>query len=128
MSVPAEVMFDNHLSPEDVNITPLAQQKLVELLKEADSDVTGIRVYVNGGGCSGMQYGMTFAEGASEYDGILQGNGFEMYVDSIALSYLRGVEIDYSENQMQGSFVFNNVFSATGGSGACGGCGAKGGG
>jgi len=46
----------------------------------------------------------------------------------VALNFLRGVEIDYVERRMGASFVFNNVFAATGGSGACGGCGSAGGG
>lgn len=129
MSMPAEeIQFDTHLSADDIKVTAKAEQKLLELLKDADSDITGIRVYVSGGGCSGMQYGMTFAEGASEFDAVLPGNGYDIYVDSVALAYLRGVEIDYVENNMQASFVFNNVFNSTGGSGVCGACGARGGG
>ncbi len=126
MSVPAEVFFPNSLSDSDVRVSPTAQTKLAELLKEADADLKAIRVFVSGGGCSGMQYGMTFAEASSQYDSVLQGKDFSLYVDSVALAYLRGVEIDYVERDTGGSFVFNNVFAATGGSGSCGsGCGAK---
>jgi len=125
MALPAEALFDTTLKGSDVNITDLAGEKLIELLKDAGDELTGIRIFVSGGGCSGMQYGMTFAEGAGDHDAILTGDGYDVYVDSIALSYLRGVEIDYVEKDMNGSFVFNNVFASTGGSGACGACGAN---
>jgi iron-sulfur cluster insertion protein len=54
--------------------------------------------------------------------------GFDVYVDAVALNFLRGVEIDYVERPTGASFVFNNAFSITGGSGTCGACGAAGGG
>ena len=124
MAVPAEVMFQNSLTSDDVNITPAAQAKLAELVA-SESDITGIRIYVQGGGCSGMQYGMTFATDSHELDAVLDGDGFKVLIDTVALAYIRGVEIDYVEKKMGASFVFNNVFAATGGSGTCGGCGAR---
>ncbi len=127
MSVPQEAVFITELQSADVNITPIAQTKLVDLVNDnnENNDIAGIRVFVTGGGCSGMTYGMTFAEAATEYDAIFNGDGFNLYVDSVALAYLRGVEIDYVEKEMGASFVFNNVFASTGGSGACGACGAQ---
>lgn len=125
MSVPAEAVFQAELSPGDVNVTPAAQEKFIELMSQQDDGLAGIRVFVTGGGCSGMQYGMTFAEAGSRFDAVLKSEGFDLYVDGVALAYLRGVEIDYVEQKMGGSFVFNNVFAATGGSGACGACGAQ---
>jgi len=55
---------------------------------------------------------------------VLDRGDVKIYVDSVAMQYLRGVEIDYVDKPMGASFVFNNVFAATGGSGMCGGCGA----
>ncbi|HHO68704.1 MAG TPA: iron-sulfur cluster assembly accessory protein, partial [Gammaproteobacteria bacterium] len=75
-----------------------------------------------------MSYGMTFTDTRTPYDCVMEGDGFNLYVDSVALNYLRGVEIDYVERPTGASFVFNNVFAATGGSGTCGACGAAGGG
>lgn len=112
---------------DEVNVTPAAQEKLVELL-DAEEEVNGVRIFVSGGGCGGMTYGMTFAEAPTDFDSVLQKDGLTMYVDAIALSYLTGVEIDYVEQGMGASFVFRNVFAATGGSGACSACGAAGGG
>jgi iron-sulfur cluster insertion protein len=112
---------------DEVNVTPAALEKLVELLN-AEEEINGVRVFVSGGGCGGMTYGMTFAEAPTEFDSILQKDGMTMYVDAIALSYLKGVEIDYVEQGMGASFVFRNVFAATGGAGTCSACGAAGGG
>ena len=52
--------------------------------------------------------------------GFLEGNGFKFYVDAVALNYLHGVEIDYVTRETGATFVFNNVFQSTGGSGTCG--------
>ncbi len=112
---------------DEVNVTPSAQQKLVELLS-AEEEINGVRLFVSGGGCGGMTYGMTFAEAPTEFDSVLQKDGLTIYVDAIALSYLNGVEIDYVEQGLGASFVFRNVFAATGGSGSCSACGAAGGG
>jgi iron-sulfur cluster insertion protein len=112
---------------DEVNVSPAAQEKLVELLN-AEEEVNGVRIFVSGGGCGGMTYGMTFAEAPTDFDSILEKDGLTMYVDAVALSYLKGVEIDYVEQGMGASFVFRNVFAATGGTGACSACGAAGGG
>jgi iron-sulfur cluster insertion protein len=58
----------------------------------------------------------------------MEKQGFNLYVDAVAMNFLRGVEIDFVERPTGASFVFNNVFAATGGSGTCGACGAAGGG
>ena len=122
-SVPA---YKEHLTDE-INITPSAREKLLELLG-SEEDINGVRIFVSGGGCGGMTYGMTFAEAPSAYDSVYENDGLSVYVDAVALNYLEGVEIDYVQQGLGASFVFKNVFAATGGSGACSACGAAGGG
>jgi iron-sulfur cluster insertion protein len=112
---------------DEVNVTPTAHEKLVELLKSED-EVNGVRIFVQGGGCGGMTYGMTFSEAPTRFDSVMEKDGLTVYVDAVALNYLSGVEIDYVEQGVGSSFVFRNVFQATGGSGTCGTCGAAGGG
>jgi iron-sulfur cluster assembly accessory protein len=75
-----------------------------------------------------MTYGMTYADSATAFDSVLEMDDLKVFVDSVALSYLSGVEIDYKTEGLNSSFVFKNVFASTGGSGACGGCGGAGGG
>lgn len=118
MSQAAKVAYSTEVMDSDMRLTPVAEAKMAELLAGAEPGIAGIRVFVSGGGCGGMTYGMTYAEGVTEYDSTLEGNGYKLVVDAVALNFLNGCEIDFSED----SFVFNNVFQAVGGSGTCGGC------
>lgn len=113
--------YSRGVTEADMRLTPAAAAKMAELLTGADEEIEGIRIFVNGGGCSGMAYGMTFADAVGEYDSALQCGGFTVFIDAVALNYLRGCEIDFT----QGNFLFKNVFQAIGGSGACGGCGGS---
>jgi len=121
--------FSNQLSEGELALTAAAREKMLELFNQVEDDeLKAIRVFVSGGGCGGMGYGMTFTDALSEYDCVREEEGFSVYVDAVALNFLRGVEIDYVEKPTGASFVFNNAFSMTGGSGTCGACGAAGGG
>jgi iron-sulfur cluster insertion protein len=121
--------FSSEIAETDLALTAAAREKMLELFTQVeDDDLKAIRVFVSGGGCGGMGYGMTFTDTRSEYDCVRKEAGFEVYVDAVALNFLRGVEIDYVEKPTGASFVFNNAFAITGGSGTCGACGAAGGG
>jgi iron-sulfur cluster assembly accessory protein len=117
----------NNTIIDEIKVMPAAREKLVELL-DAEESVNGVRIFVSGGGCGGMTYGMTFAEAPTEFDAVMEQDGLTVYVDAVALSFLSGVEIDFVQQGMGASFVFKNAFAATGGSGVCGACGAAGGG
>jgi len=117
----------NVIDDQDLTVTKAARVKITELIRSAEADIDSVRVFVSGGGCDGMNYGMTFADSSEPRDSILEGKeGFRMVIDPLALAYMQGAEIDYSEDGANASFVFNNVFKAVGGSGACGGCGGAG--
>ncbi len=120
--------FVTTLNSDEVRLTPAAEKKMAELFAHTKDVLVAIRIYLSGGGCSGMSFGLTFADRRTDYDCILQANGFDIYVDAAALNFLRGVEIDFIDGSTGAGFMFNNVFTSTGGSGACGGCGAAGGG
>jgi len=119
--------FNTALSQAEVNVSPSAQEQLLEIIN-GEPSAQGIRIFVSGGGCGGMTYGMTYADAQSPFDSVLEMDDLKVFVDSVALSYLSGVEIDYKTEGLNSSFVFKNVFASTGGSGACGGCGSGGGG
>lgn len=124
MSVETIPAFQNSISDEEISVTAAAQEQLAKLFGEVDDEeIEAIRIYVAGGGCAGMTYGMTFTDGKSEVDKVLKGDGYEIYVDAVALNYLQGVEIDYVARDTGATFVFNNVFQAVGGSATCGACG-----
>lgn len=120
-------MFISSLTTEDLEVTQSAQDKLQEIISQTDEDVSSIRIYVSGGGCGGMTYGMTFTDAQTDFDTTLQFDGFKVLVDVVALNYLKGAQIDYIQEEGRERFVFNNVFAETGGTGTCGGCGAAGG-
>ena len=120
--------YRESIDTKEVAITNAARQQLKTLFSQVDDDdVEAVRIFVSGGGCSGMTYGMTFTDRCSELDRVLTDDGFIVYVDIVAMQYLKGVEIDYETRPLGDSFVFNNVFASTGGSGTCGGCGSAGG-
>ncbi len=117
----SELEFNNQLTNEII-VSPEAMNQLSAII-EQESDASGIRIYVSGGGCGGMTYGMTLVDEPTQFDKVLKTDKLNLYVDSVALGYLSGVEIDYKTEGLNQSFVFKNVFAQTGGSGACGGCG-----
>jgi iron-sulfur cluster assembly accessory protein len=112
---------------DEIKISPEAVQQLIAIT-ENEFGVNGVRIFVSGGGCSGMTYGLTFVEQPHDYDCVFEAEGMKIYVDAVALAFLEGVEIDYKTQGVNKSFVFKNVFAKTGGSGTCGACGASGGG
>ena len=117
------------LSESDLNVSAVAGGQFQRLLCDVeDDDIEAIRIYVAGGGCSGMTYGMTFTDRRTDYDRVYEGDGYRVYVDAVALNYLKGAEIDFVTRETGSTFVFNNVFQATGGAGTCGACGMAGGG
>ena len=120
--------YPSNLSENEIKVSVDAAEQLQRLLSGVgDDDVEAVRIYVAGGGCSGMTYGMTFTDRRTDYDRVYEGDGYRVYVDAIALNYLKGVEIDFVTRETGATFVFNNVFRATGGSGTCGSCGMAGG-
>ena len=117
------------LSESDINVSAVAGEQFQRLISDVgDDDIKAIRIYVAGGGCSGMTYGMTFTDRRTDYDRVYEGDGYRVYVDAVALNYLKGAEIDFVTRETGSTFVFNNVFQATGGAGTCGACGMSSGG
>ena len=122
----SDVQFKTNLTDE-IKVSPEAVEQLIAITEKED-DVNGVRIFVSGGGCGGMTYGMTFVEQPNEFDCVLETNGMNIYVDAVALGFLEGVEIDFKTQGVNKSFVFKNVFANTGGAGTCSACGAAGGG
>jgi iron-sulfur cluster assembly protein len=90
-----------------VTMTTAAAEKVRELL-EAEGDTSlGLRIFVAGGGCSGMQYGMTLDE-AQEGDVALELQGIRVLVDEMSAGYISGSEVDYVDSLMGAGFTVNN--------------------
>jgi iron-sulfur cluster insertion protein len=94
--------------------------KLKDVLAEENNPNLKLRVFVQGGGCSGMQYGFTLDESKNEDDMDFEYSGVTVLVDSMSWGYLQGAEIDYKDDAMGASFVINNPQAQT----TCG-CGSS---
>ncbi len=122
----SQVQFNSQLS-DQVKVSDEAVKQLLALTENEDG-VNGVRIFVSGGGCGGMSYGMTFVDQPTQFDATLEKQGLKVHVDAVALGFLEGVEIDYQTEGANASFVFKNVFANTSSGGSCGGCGSSGGG
>src|SRR6185437_9710249 len=100
-------------------LTTEAARKVVELLdKEGLAGQKDLRVFVQGGGCAGMSYGMVFDEPDTDEDLVVESNGVRLLLDSMSASMLNGTEIDYVDGLMGQGFTFSNPNAK--GSCACG--------
>ena len=103
-----------------INVSPSAASKIAELLVEEGKENSGLRVFVQGGGCSGFQYGFTFDEVVNEDDTTMTKNGVSLLIDAMSYQYLVGAEIDYKEDLQGAQFVIKNPNATT----TCG-CGSS---
>lgn len=93
---------------DGVTLLPAAADKIRSLLAERNLTSHGLRVFVAGGGCSGMQYGMAIEKEAGEFDTIIESNGVKVFVDPTSMMYLGGSTVDYVDNLMGGGFRIEN--------------------
>jgi iron-sulfur cluster insertion protein len=93
-----------------INVTAAAASKITELLTEENKVSAGLRVFVQGGGCSGFQYGLMIDEGEGDAttDSVIESNGVKLLVDPISARYLRGAEVDFVDNITGGGFTIRN--------------------
>lgn len=93
---------------ERVSLVPAAAAKIRSLLAERNLPNHGLRVFVAGGGCSGMQYGMALEPEAGEFDTVVETDGVKVFIDPTSMMYLAGSTIDYVDNLMGGGFRIDN--------------------
>ena len=91
-----------------LNVTSSAVTVIRNLLTEREIPNHALRVFVSGGGCSGMQYGMAFEESPRDYDRVVEVDGVRLLVDPTSLMYLQGATIDYVDSLMGGGFRVDN--------------------
>ncbi len=95
--------------PSVITITESAAGKIQELLAEEGKNESGLRVFVQGGGCSGFQYGLMIEEnGGGVGDQTYESNGVKLFVDPVSLSYLKGAEVDFVDTITGGGFTIKN--------------------
>ena len=103
-----------------ITVTENAITKIQDILLEENNPALKLRVFVQGGGCSGMQYGFTLDEEQNEDDWDLEISGVKILVDSMSGGYLQGAEVDYKEDTYGSSFTIKNPTAVT----TCG-CGSS---
>ncbi len=91
-----------------LTVTPAAVDIIRNLLVQRNIPNHALRVFVSGGGCSGMQYGMAFEESPREFDKLIEVDGVRLIVDSTSQMYLQGATIDYVDSLMGGGFRIDN--------------------
>ena len=104
---------------DKIKVTDNALAKIIEMCEE--NNMPAVRPFVQGGGCSGMQHGMTFADEKYKTDIEIASH---VVIDPFAYAFMDGATIDYVNDGFKETFVFNDVFKHQGGSGTCGGCGS----
>jgi iron-sulfur cluster assembly accessory protein len=120
-----------------LTVTTAAASTVRTLLEQRNLPNHVLRVFVQGGGCSGMQYGMTFEAQPESYDEVVEVDGVRLVIDPTSLEYLRGATIDFVDSLMGGGFRIDNPnavsscgcghsFKSTGSDGGDGGCGTCG--
>ncbi len=122
MNAVAETSADTFSSdfPAPIIFTDAAAGKVAELVAEEGNPDLKLRVFVQGGGCSGFQYGFTFDELVNEDDTKMEKNGVMLLIDAMSLQYLLGAEIDYKDDLEGAQFVIRNPNAET----TCG-CGSS---
>src|SRR5260221_12624980 len=89
-----------------INVSETAAAKINELLVEENKDGSGLRVFVQGGGCSGFQYGLMIEEnGQGAGDQVFESHGVKLFVDPISIRYLENAEVDFVDTITGGGFT-----------------------
>lgn len=107
-------------APAPLIFSEAAASKVRQLIEEEGNPELKLRVFVQGGGCSGFQYGFTFDETVNDDDTTMDRNGVTLLIDSMSFQYLVGAEIDYKDDLDGAQFVIRNPNATT----TCG-CGSS---
>ena len=96
------------MSEQVIKVSQNAAERIKEILSKAEDKTIGVRVGVKSGGCAGMSYVMEYAKEINPNDEIIEDKGVKVFVDSAAIMYLLGTEMDYKKEELSSTFVFNN--------------------
>ena len=91
-----------------IKLSDNAASRIKEIISGAQKDTIGVRVSVKSGGCAGMSYVMEYSNEINPNDEVIEDKGVKVFIDSAAVMYLLGTEMDYKTEELSSSFVFNN--------------------
>ena len=96
------------MSEQIIRLSDNAAERIKIIMSKAESSTIGVRVGVKSGGCAGMSYVMEYTKELNPNDEVIEDKGVKVFVDSAAIMYLLGTEMDYKKEELSSSFVFNN--------------------
>ena len=96
------------MSEQVIKLSENAANRIKEIMSKAESSALGVRVGVKSGGCAGMSYVMEYAKEAKKNEEVIEDKGVKVFIDSNAIMYLLGTEMDYKTDKFSSQFVFKN--------------------
>ena len=96
------------MTEQIITLSDNAAQRIKEIMSKAESNAVGVRVGVKSGGCAGMSYIMEYTKEINPNDEIIEEKGVKVFIDSSAIMYLLGTEMDYKKEEFSSNFVFKN--------------------
>ena len=91
-----------------IKLSDNAASRIKEIMSGVESNSIGVRVAVKSGGCAGMSYVMEYSKEVNPNDEVIEEKGVKVFIDSAAVMYLLGTEMDFKKEELSSSFVFNN--------------------
>tara|TARA_B100001996_G_C18243823_1_gene432547 strand:- start:176 stop:511 length:336 start_codon:yes stop_codon:yes gene_type:complete len=91
-----------------ISLSENAAKRITEIIASGEKNSLGVRVGVKSGGCAGMSYVMEYTQEINPNDEVIEDKGVKVFIDSAAVMYLLGTEMDYKKDDFSSSFVFNN--------------------
>ena len=106
-------MLADQTQTELITLTPSAVQAINELLEKRDIEGYALRIFVSGGGCSGLQYGMALDNKMQTGDLTAEFDGVKVVIDEVSINYMRGSTVDYVDDLMASGFKIDNPNATT---------------
>ena len=101
-------MEKTNINNDVISIAPKAAMRLKAVMESEGKSNFALRMSVIGGGCSGMTYNMSFDDNQGEFDKVYESEGIKIFCDLKSWLYLKGTNVDYSEDMLTGGFKINN--------------------
>ena len=96
------------MTKQIISLSDNAAERIKEIMSKAERSAIGVRVGVKSGGCAGMSYIMEYAKEAKKNEEVIEDKGVKVFIDSNAIMYLLGTEMDYKTDKFSSQFVFKN--------------------
>ena len=96
------------MNKQVIRLSNNAADRIKEIMSSDEKNSLGVRVSVKSGGCAGMSYVLEYSKEVNPNDEIIEDKGVKVFIDSAAVMYLLGTEMDYKKEEFSSTFVFNN--------------------